>query len=208
MTVFLLKDIANELELITDDPEERFITSSVSWEQYEEILVKLGDRPRYRVTYGEGVLEIMSPSRRHEVSKKNISRLLEVYFEETRTPFWGLGSTTFRQPEKKGGTEPDECYCINEEKELPDLAIEVVLTSGGIDKLAVYKKLNIREIWFWQNNQFDIYQLCSEEYKKIPKSELLPDLDLTMLAEYVVNPDPLSALLEFREKIRQQIQPS
>jgi len=201
MTSFLLKDIADELELVTNDPEERFITSGVSWQQYEELLEKLGDSLWYRVTYLEGVLEIMSPSRRHEVCKKNIGRLLEAYFEETRTSFWGLGSTTFRSSKKKGGTEPDECYCIGTQKEFPDLAIEVVLTSGGVDKLAVYQKLNVKEVWFWQNNRFEVHHLCQEEYKKIPKSELLPDLDLTLLAEYVVQPNPLEALLEFREKI-------
>lgn len=202
MTSILLKGIADELELVTDDPEERFITSGVSWQQYEELLEKLGDSPWYQVTYLEGVLEIMSPSRRHEVGKKNISRLLEAYFEETRTSFWGLGSTTFRSSGKKGGTEPDECYCIGTEKEFPDLAIEVVLTSGGVDKLAVYKQLNVREVWFWQNNRFEVHHLGSEEYEKTPRSELLPSLDLTLLAEYVVQPDPLAAVLKFREKIR------
>ena len=139
----------------------------------------------------------MSPSRRHEVSKKNIGRLLEVYFEETRTSFWGLGSTTFRKQEKKGGKEPDECYCIGIEKEFPDLAIEVVFTSGGIDDLEVYKRLGVREVWFWQNNQFSVYSLQGNKYKQISKSELLPDLDLALLAEYVMQPDPLEAMLDF-----------
>lgn len=202
MTSTLLKEFAN-LELAIDDPEERFITSGVSWQQYEALLFQLGDSPWYRVTYLEGTLEIMSPSRRHELGKKNISRLLEAYLEETRTRFWGLGSTTFRKEEKKGGTEPDECYCIGTEKEFPDLAIEVVLSSGGVDKLAVYKKLGVTEVWFWQNNQFSIHRLRGEEYEKIPKSELLPDLDLALLAEYVAQPDPLEAVLGFREKVRE-----
>lgn len=34
MTSILLKDLADELELVTDDPEEQFITSGVSWQQY------------------------------------------------------------------------------------------------------------------------------------------------------------------------------
>ena len=149
MTSILLEGF-EAINLKTEDPEERFITNGVSWQQYEELLLNLGDCPRYRVTYLEGTLEIMSPSRSHEFYKKNIGRLLEAYLEETRTPFWGLGSTTFRKQDKKGGTEPDECYCINTEKELPDLAIEIVLTSGGVDKLKVYQKLGVKEVWFWQ----------------------------------------------------------
>ncbi|WP_414581869.1 Uma2 family endonuclease [Scytonema sp. PCC 10023] len=190
MTSTLLKDLAEELDLVTDDPEERFITTGVSWEQYEELLNRLGDSPWYRVSYLEAVLEIMSPSRRHDQSKTNIGMLLEAYFQETRTRFWGLGSTTFRRQEKRGGTEPDECYCIGVEKELPDLAIEVVLTSGGVDKLAVYKRLGIKEVWFWHNTEFEVYHLRGKDYEKISHSELLPGLDLALLAQYVMHPDP------------------
>ena len=99
----------------------------------------------------------------------------------------------------------DECYCIGTEKEYPDLAIEVVLSRGGVDKLAVYKKLGVTEVWFWQNNQFSIHRKRWEEYEKIPKSELLPGLDFALLAEYAMQPNPLDALLEFREKVRQSL---
>jgi Uma2 family endonuclease len=199
----LLRDKTVALALGAEDPEERFITTGVDWQQYEGLLATLGDSTRYRVTYLEGALEIMSPSRRHELQKKNISRLLEAYFEETRTRFWGLGSTTFRRQERQGGTEPDECYCLGEEKALPDLAIEIVLTSGGIAKLEVYKRLRIQEVWFWQNAQFTVYHLRHEQYEIVPKSALLPHLDLAVLAEYAVQSDPLAALLGYRQRIRQ-----
>ncbi|NJP22085.1 MAG: Uma2 family endonuclease, partial [Hydrococcus sp. CRU_1_1] len=104
---------------------------------------------------------------------------------------------------KQGGTEPDESYCIGTDKEFPDLAIEVVVTSGGIDKLAVYKKLGVKEVWFWQNNHFSLYYLRGDEYEQITTSELLPNLDLALLAQYVVRTDTLEAILEFREQIRQ-----
>ncbi|WP_416674128.1 Uma2 family endonuclease [Egbenema bharatensis] len=202
----LLEDIVRLPALQLDDPEERYLVSGVSWYQYEELLEQLEDGSWYRVTYLEGLLEIMAPSRRHEVSKDNIGRLLSVFFEETRTRFWGLGSTTFRKGEKRGGTEPDVCYCIGTEKEIPDLAIEVVLTSGGVDKLAVYQRLGVQEVWFWQNHCFEVHDLQGERYEPIPTSRLLPNLDLNLLAEYVEHPSPLDAILEFREKLRGQMQ--
>ncbi len=205
MATIVLKDGAMELEFVADDPEEKFLTTGVSWNQYEDLLTKLGDRSRYRVTYLEGVLEIMSPSRRHEVWKKNISRLLEAYFEETHTRFWGLGSTTFRRQARQGGTEPDECYCIGEEKEFPDLAIEVVLTSEGLDKLEIYRRLGVREVWFWRHEQFAIYHLRGQQYESAPNSVLLPDLNMALLAEYVITPDPLDALLHYRHRLRQDL---
>ncbi len=197
----MLKDFA-DMELVADDPEERFITNGVSWEQYETVLAKLEDSPWYHVTYLEGLLEVMSPSRRHERSKTQIGMFLEAYFQETLTPFWGLGSTTFRNQDKRLGTEPDECYCIGTEKDIPDLAIEVVVTSGGVDKLEVYRRLGVREVWFWQDNQFQVYCLRQDRYEKVSFSELLPTLDLELLAEYVVKPNPLTAVLEFRQRIR------
>lgn len=201
----MLTELIQELEQETLDNlerEERFITSQVSWQQYEALLLKLEDNSYYRVTYLDGVLEIVSPSRRHEGAKKRIGTLLEVYFEETDTEYFPLGSTTFRSQERRGGTEPDESYCLGSEKEFPDLVVEVVFTSGGVDKLPVYKKLGVTEVWFWENARFSLYRLRGDKYEPIPKSELLPDLDLALLAEYVQHPNPLLAVKEFRQQIR------
>lgn len=106
----MLVELIQELEQETLDNlerEERFITSEVSWQQYEALLLKLEDNSYYRITYLDGVLEILSPSRRHERVKKRIATLLEVYFEETDTEYFPLGSTTLRRQEQRGGTEPD-----------------------------------------------------------------------------------------------------
>ena len=75
--------------------------------------------------------------------------MLEIYFQEKRIRYFPLGSTTFRKQAKIGGVEPDESYCLGIEKEVPDFAIEVVVTSGGIDKLEVYKRLGVTEVWFF-----------------------------------------------------------
>lgn len=201
-----LKELIDAPELQSNDAESCYITDGISWHQYEVLLAKLGDRAGYRVTYLEGVLEILSPSRRHEGIKKRIGNLLEVYFEETNTEYFPLGSTTFRRQEKRGGKEPDESYCIGSEKEIPDLAIEVVLTSGGVDDLAVYQKLGVTEVWFWEIDRFSIYHLREKEdnlfYVAIAQSELLSNLDLEMLATYVKHPNPLSAIKEFRQRIQ------
>ncbi len=37
------------------------------------------------------------------------------------------------------------------------------------------------------------------------QSELLPNLDLSLIAEYVQRPDPLEAVLEFRERVRENL---
>jgi Uma2 family endonuclease len=201
MTSALLSDYF-QLQLETSDPEEKFITSGVTWKAYESLLASLGDSSSYRVAYLLGTLEIMSPSRSHELDKKAIARLLEVYLEENRIRFWGLGSTTFRQENKQVGKEPDECYCIDTDKDIPDLAIEVVYTSGGVDTLEIYQRLSVGEVWFWQNQQFKIYCLQDNNYQLKTQSQLLPNLDLTLLAQYVTISDPLEAVIEWRKQVR------
>ena len=87
-------------------------------------------------------------------------------------------------------------------KEVPDIAIEVVLSSGGIDKLSVYQGLAIPEVWFWQNNQLSIYGLQNQQYQKIDQSLLLPELDLKLLQELILSPQQLAAIQTFRQQLR------
>ena len=181
--------------------EEKYITSGVTWKAYESLLTALGNSSSYRVAYLLETLEIMSPSRSHELDKKAIARLLEAYLEEKRIRFWGLGSTTLKNKDKQAGKEPDECYCIGTDKEIPDLAIEVVYTSGGVDTLEIYQRLRVEEVWIWQNNQLQVYCLNGDGYQQQSASKLLPDLDLTLLAQYIVIKDPLDAIVQWRKAI-------
>lgn len=212
--------LANTLEALIDiqalqdqDAEDRYITDGVSWHDYEVLLAKRGDSPGCRVIYLDGVLEIVAPSRRHESGKTRIGTLLEIYFLETDTEYFPLGSATFRLQEQRGGAEPDESYCLGAEKAFPDLAIEVVLTSGGINRLEVYRRLGIREVWFWQNDRFALYHLREASpaqfahtygYEALTRSELLPGLDIEFLAECVRHASPLIATREFRKRLREQ----
>ena len=205
MTSMLLQDLAQSLLVSPDESEERYTISGVSWQQYESVVAALADSPWYRITFLEGVLEILLPNRRHESQKDNIARLLGIYFEETRTRFYGLGSTTFRRALKARGAEPDTCFCIGSEKEFPDLAIEIVETSGGLDKLEVCKGLAVSEVWFWKKGGFELYRLQNERYIKVLVSTLLPGLDLKLLAEYINHPEPLDAVIEFRQRLQDSL---
>ena len=206
-----LNALLDQQALQGQDPECRYITDRVNWEQYEALLARNGDTSAYRVTYLDGALEIMSPSRRHESSKTRIGDLLVIYFLEADINYFPFGSTTLRREKKRGGTEPDEAYCIGTDKEFPDLAIEVIITSGGIHKLEVYRRLNVKEAWFWQNDRFSLYYLREEipvqfvqtcGYEPIARSEILPNLNIQLLAEYIRYPNSLIAAKEFRQRLR------
>lgn len=207
-----LKEIISDSEIsYVDDPEERFITSGVSWETYEALLVKLESNSHYRVTYLDGVLEIVSPSIRHEKVKTNVGMLLERYFYIKRIRCVPMGSSTFKNKAKKAGAEPDECYCIGEEKSIPDLVIEVNITSGNVDKLETYRRLGVAEVWMWKMNGFSLYRLREETpshfidthgYERINKSEFLPDLDISLLEQCALITDLIECIDEFERGLK------
>lgn len=186
--------------------EQRVVLDGVSWKQYEILLATLGDDfPSLRLSYLAGTLEIMTLSPEHEELKKIIGMLMEAYFQETRTRFHAIGSATFRKAAKQRGLEPDECYCLGQKKELPDIAIEVILSSGTVEKLDIYRGLGVIEVWFWENNQFSVDHLRSSGYETVATSELLPELNLSLLASHVRPDDQFDAVMEFREIIRRQV---
>lgn len=187
----------------TPADEQRLVLEGVSWRQYEMMLAALGDDfPNLRLSYLEGTLEIMTTSPEHEELKTIIRMLLEAYFQETRTRFHGIGSATFRRAMKQRGLEPDECYCLGQKKEFPDIAIEIVLSSGLVNKLDIYQGLGVTEVWQWQNGQFQIYHLRSTGYEVTASSELLPNLDFSLLTSYVKPADQFDAVMEFRDRLR------
>ncbi|NEP60330.1 MAG: hypothetical protein F6K31_25560 [Symploca sp. SIO2G7] len=87
--------------------------------------------------------------------------------------------------------DKDKSYCLGEDKEYPELGIEVAVTSGDIRKLEKYKRFKVREVWFWQENQISVYVLRDAEkprqirYEQVAKSEVLPQLDLALLERCV-----------------------
>ena len=206
-----LKELLNEPELAPlQDPEEKFVTTGLNWQMYETLLAKLEDNSHYRVTYIDGILEIVSPSIRHENLKKRLAILIERYLYLKRIRFSPMGSSTIKKQIKQAGVEPDECYSIGEKKNIPDLAIEVIITSGSIDKLEIYRRLGVTEVWVWQINRLKLYHLREETpshfletygYEQITSSELLPELKIALLEECVQISDDIEAIDQFEQGI-------
>ena len=180
--------------------EQRFVVSGVPWETYVMLREAL-DHTNVRMTFLEGTLEIMSPSRRHEVEKKYLARFLELFCLERDIPLFPYGSTTWRSEAKARGLEADECYSIGE-RELPEIAIEVIVSHGSVDKLEVYRGLGIREVWLVEAGVCTVLALRDTGYVKIPSSEVIPQVDLGRLMKYAMRADHPVALREFRDELR------
>jgi Uma2 family endonuclease len=175
--------------------------SGISWERFNQIQANFDGIPSVRLTYTEGLLEIMAPiSDEHEYVKSNVGELLGTYMREKRIRFYKRGGFTLKKEGYSSG-EPDESYCIGTNKKVPDIVIEVVITSGTLNKLNVYKPLNIPEVWFWKNKQLQIFQLTDGEYQQVTRSQFFLDLDLELLQHYINYPDQYDAVLEFQKAL-------
>jgi Uma2 family endonuclease len=178
----------------------------VGFREYEALLQMRGDRSVPRITYLQGELELMTPSRYHENDKKRFARLLEAWAEETETELEGMGSWTLKSSNEERGAEPDECYTVGRipesDDDRPDLAIEVIWTKGGINKLEVYRKLGVREVWFYERGNLRFFSLRGEQYEPLTRSELLPGVDPELFMRCMVEPTQGAAVRAMRRALR------
>ncbi len=186
---------------LSDSLDQRVCLHDIAWADYESLLAARGDQPGVRVTYLDGELELMTPSVHHESLKTRLARLVEAFAEEAGIALEGFGSWTLKSQTKRRGAEADECYVIGPIAtlpEVPDIAIEVVWTRGGIDKLEVYRGLGVREVWVWQDGglRFDLLQ--DGAYLAATRSDLLPGLDPGLIARCMEAPSQTEALKRLR----------
>jgi Uma2 family endonuclease len=180
------------------------ILRRATWADYQRVLEIRGERSVPRLSYLEGMLEIMIPSKAHEVRKSMIGCLVEAWCVEKGVEITPYGSWTLESKEAERGVEPDECYVIGDvaEPERPDLAIEVIWTSGRLDKLEIYRKLRVREVWIHERGQLEVYALRGEQYEPIGASEVLAGIDLVELAKFVSVQPMTRAVREYRATLR------
>lgn len=182
--------------------DQRVILDGIDWWQFETFLAIRGESPGVRVTYLDGQIEIMRSSRGHERLKTTIARLLETYALENGFIFEGYGSLTMRNAPKLRGIEPDECYAVGAPKESPDLAVEVIWTHGGIDKLDVYRGLGVREVWIWKKENLQAYELHGDAYVEVSDSVVIPGLAPSFIREFLVYETQTEAVRMLRAALK------
>lgn len=190
---------------IVETADQRVLLNGISWEHYELLLAARGERPQPHMAYLDGVLEIMATSEDHERIKCWLRSLLEVYMLETGMDFGGYGGYTMKLELKLAGIEPDQCYRIGLDQtrgRWPDLAIEVVWTHGGIDKLEIYRRFGVSEVWFWDDDEIHVYELVGDAYVRRERSERVPGIDLAALVRYLDEPVMSTAMRAYRDALR------
>jgi Uma2 family endonuclease len=192
--------IAVSTSFATDSDDVR-LQQNVSWEAFASFLVARGEKPP-RVAYLEGTLETMSPSTTHELWCKNISTIVEAYLDHLGIQYRGLRAWLLRSAPGLAGVEPDECYVFGSaSKPRPDLAIEVVWTSGSLDKLEIYRRLGVPEVWYVRRDAIEAYVLTADGYERRINSECLPGFDFGFAIRLI----GIEQLSELRRLLRDRL---
>jgi Uma2 family endonuclease len=149
-------------------------------------------------TYDRGLLEIVSPNPEHEKTNRTINLFIEVVAEELRLDTENLGSTTFRREDLERGFEPDSSFYIQNEGRIrgktrldltvdppPDLVVEIDITSPSLDKLPIYARIGVPEVWLYDGKRVAIFKLEGEDYAEASESSTLPSVSNEVLSSFV-----------------------
>jgi Uma2 family endonuclease len=163
----------------------------------------------------------MSPLLSHEQYGALIAQMVELFTLERNIPRHSGGSTTFRREARRRGLEPDRCYWIQNayrmqsrkdfDPELdppPDLAIEVDITHGSLDRMSIYADLGVPEVWRFGGQAFGIHLLTEQRtYEPGTRSRALPELPPDVVLRFLHMSDEkgeMELMRAFRAWVRRE----
>lgn len=187
-----------------EDEDQHVILRGMSWQDFEALLAIRGDRAGVRMYYLDGAIELMSPARTHEGRKKTLARLLEVWALETGVDLNGFGSWTLKNEPREAGAEPDECYIVGKDKDVPDLVIEIEWSRATrLAKHEIYLRLGVRELWTLKaDGQLVVRARHGGAWAQRKKSKLLPSLDLAAMLSFLRIEPQSKAVRAYRDSLR------
>ena len=208
------------MERVKTPAEHRVILHNTSWETYERLMKERGETRVPRFAYDRGEMEIMSPSTEHESIAYYIGLLVAVFAEEAGIDLYGAGSTTFDREDLERGFEPDACFYVRSAglvrgkpridltlDSLPELIIEVDITSPSLNKFPIYARVDVAEIWRHDGERLTVFELRGEEYVDVAGSKILSPLTgetLSRLIEESSSLDMVTWMRRVREWAREQ----
>jgi Uma2 family endonuclease len=150
-----------------------------------------------------------------------LGRFVTVLTEEFQLPVASYGDMTCRREQSQRGFEPDECFYItNVEKVLgkavldfdvdppPDLGLEVDITRSSLNRLEIYARIRVPEVWSYDEKQLVVYHLNQHgAYEPATESHYFPGIPLAELSDWLArrnDVDENTLVREFRAWVRGQ----
>jgi len=197
--------------------ETRTVLENVRWDTFVELSEqRRGSVPR--MTFDEGVLELMSPRRQHENIGSLIGRIVETYTEVLDIEIQTVASTTFKRKDLQKAFEADESYYIEHAEQIrpkvevnltidppPDLVIEVEITSSAIEKLKLFAAMGVPEVWRHDGGRLQMFALSHDKYIPIKISRALAGLTPELIDSFLNRRFELvetAIIREFRQSLQ------
>ncbi|MBD1895776.1 Uma2 family endonuclease [Coleofasciculus sp. FACHB-129] len=208
------------LEQIIVQPGQQLLLKNISWQQFETILEELGESRAARLSYSNGLLEIMVPLPEHEKAKEIIGELVRILLDELQISFEPLGSSTFENEQMIQAVEPDTCFYIQNYEAVigktridltvdppPDLAIEIDITSRT--QFENYQRLGVPELWRYTRRGLQINLLQEGNYVESNVSPNFPGIPIIELINRTVQQNlsvgRSQAIREFKRWVRENL---
>lgn len=203
-------------------PETTLTFRGVSWQTYEDLLEQVGEAPALRISFNEGVLQIMTVSFEHEYFSQVLNHLVGRLSAVARIKILFFGHATMKTQKKLKGSEPDACFYVQSAAKIgnrfrldlntdpaPDIVVEVDIHHESLSKFPIYAALEVAEIWHYDGKRLAIHQLQGDQYHEVETSPSLPILTASVLTEFLKLSEELDqyeTLLAFENWLRAQPQ--
>ena len=195
----LITETLTPYKIVSQLPPDTVVTfHGVSWEEYEQLLERVGEASGLRLSYDDGTLQAMTLSYEHENYACFLDKLITVINLRLRINIRSFGSATMKKRRVRKGNEPDACYYVQSASLIgnrmdidintdppPDIAVEIDVHHDSRSKLSIYASLGVPEVWRYNGARVEFYRLVEEGYAVIPASDLFPFLMPAALVEYL-----------------------
>jgi Uma2 family endonuclease len=203
-------------EIVSRLPADAVVTfNDVGWDEYEELLEQVGEAEHLRISYDDGVLQVMTLSSEHEKYARFLESLMTAIRLRLRINILSFGSATMRKGGQRKGNEPDACFYVQSAHRIgnrvqldfaidppPDIAVEVDVHHDSRNKLAIYAALAVPELWRFDGDALTVYLLEKDSYRESASSLALPMLTSRVLTDVLAQlrtEGELPALMAFDE---------
>lgn len=206
-----------------DSLESRVTLPDVSWQQFEKLLSEMGQNREVRMTYQRGQLELMTPQDDHMRYTKLMESAILLLADEVGLELEAIAPILLNHADLQLAAEADEGYFLHHRHQVngktefnlmhdptPDLIVEVVMTGSSLNKLSIYTRFGVPEVWRYavqdatdlQSSDLLIYRLQGDRYVQTTYSALFPFLPATTVLNFIRHSDSFG-LVRAIEVLRQ-----
>ncbi|UFP94983.1 Uma2 family endonuclease [Gloeobacter morelensis] len=174
-------------------PPGAVVRMPATWQEYQSLTERRGDKATPRIKYCAGEVLLMSPLPRHGRDANLMADVVKALLDHLGRDYDAYTPVTMQLPQETG-IEPDYCFYIDHWQAVagkdrinwqtdppPDLALEVGVTS--YTDINSYLPYLVPEVWLLKGRLLEIYQLRVDKYQLRNASFYFPEFNLQSILE-------------------------